>query len=246
MSRFEGKLALVTGAGSGIGEAIVRRLVRDGARVIATDVSGKQDGLAAELGEMVVSRHLDVSREDEVQALEQWLRAEYRGLDMLFNNAGIASAIAPLHEQTMAEFDRVLGVNVRGAYMVLQAGLRLMLESDGGAIVNTASIGGFRGTPGASPYICSKGAMVMMTRVAAIEYAGQGIRVNAVGPGTTHTAILEGAPPGFVDMLAGQVPQGRLGTAAEMANVACFLADDAEASHVTGQIVVVDGGRSAG
>ncbi|MET7841371.1 SDR family NAD(P)-dependent oxidoreductase [Streptomyces sp. NPDC005356] len=246
MGRFDGKIALVTGAGSGIGRAIAARLARDGARVIVTDVTGQEDSVAKELGELATARRLDVADETSVAALEDWIAAEFGGLDILANNAGISGPNALTHEYPLDSFDKVVSVNIRGAYMVLQAALRLMLNSGGGAVVNSASIGGFRATPSASAYITSKGAMVMMTRVAALEYVQKGIRVNAIAPGTTHTAILDDASPELMAMLEGRIPQGRLGTPEEVANVAAFLADDREAGHVTGQIWTIDGGRSAG
>ena len=245
-SRFAGKIALVTGAGSGIGAAIATRLARDGARVVLADISGQQDAVAATIGRDAVARTLDVACEDSVRGMEAWLRAEYGGLDILVNNAGIGFGQAPTHEYPIEQFDKVMSINVRGAYLMLQAGLRLMVESGGGAVVNTASIGGFRATPMSSAYIISKGAMVMMTRVAALEYADKGIRVNAIGPGVTRTPILDNASDDVLAMLEAQIPQKRLGTADEIANVAAFLADNAEASHVTGQVWVIDGGRSAG
>lgn len=246
VARFDKKVALVTGAGSGIGEAIARRLAADGATLIVADISGQQETLAASLGEKVIPQHLDVSDEASVHATEAWIEEEFGGLDILANNAGIGGAQALTHEHPIDAFDKVIAVNVRGLFLVLQAGLRLMLASGGGAIVNTASIGGFRATPYSVAYISSKGAAVMMTRTAALEYATQGIRVNAVAPGVTQTAIIDGSDPSVLDMLKSQIPQGRLGKPEEIANVVAFLADDNEASHVTGQIWVIDGGRSAG
>lgn len=183
MGRFDGKTALVTGAGSGIGRAIAARLAADGARVILTDVNGAQDAAAREIGGLALARRLDVADQANVADLERWIGSEFGGLDILANNAGIGGPNLPIHEYPVDAFDRVVAVN---------------------------------------------------------------IRVNAVAPGTTRTAILDEATPDLMRMLEGRIPQGRLGTPEEIANVAAFLADDSQASHVTGQIWVVDGGRSAG
>lgn len=246
MARFDGKIALVTGGASGIGAAITRKLHAEGAMVIVADISGKQDESAAELGDRAVARRLDVSDESEVRSTQEWIIATFGGLDILANNAGIGGSTAHTHEYPVDVFDKVINVNLRGQFLVLQAGLRLMLASGGGAVVNTASIGGFRATPQSVAYIASKGGIVMLTRTAALEYATQDIRVNAVGPGVIHTPILDNSEPATLEMLKSQVPQGRLGTPEEIANVVAFLADDEQASHVNGQVWVVDGGRSAG
>ena len=234
----------MTGGGSGLGEAIAKKVAGEGATVVVADVSGKQDEVAAALGNDSVGYKLDVADEAAVDAFEAWLRDKYGRVDALFNNAGINGVAELSGDYPMESFDKVMAVNVRGAFMVQRLGLRLMAEN-GGAIVNTASIGGLFATPTASAYITSKGAVVMMTKTAALEYAQKGIRVNAVAPGIIRTPWLAGLDEELIDQLAQQVPQGRVGTSEEAANVAAFLACD-EASHVTGQVMLVDGGRSAG
>ncbi|MGC5615803.1 SDR family NAD(P)-dependent oxidoreductase [Georgenia sp. Z1491] len=243
--RLEGRTALVTGAGSGIGEAIATKFVAEGATVVLADVSGRQDEVAARLGELALPYQLDVDDDDAIDALETYLREDHGGIDVLANNVGVNGPALLTHEYPMADFDRVMRINVRQFFRVLQVGLRLMVERGGGSIVNTASIGGVLATPSAAAYITSKGAVVMMTKTAALEYAQQNIRVNAIGPGVTRTPWLDGLGDELNATLAAQVPQGRVGEASEMANVAAFLASE-EASHVSGQLWVIDGARTAG
>lgn len=243
--RLQGKSAIVTGAGSGIGRAIATRFAAEGAQVIAADVTDAVDDLAAG-SEAIHAFRCDVGEESEVRRLEAEARRRFGGLDILANNAGIGGGSGVLlHEYRIEEFDRVHRVNVRGAFLVLQAGIRLMLESGGGSVVNTASTGGFRATPGSSGYIISKGGMVMMTRQAGYEYADKGIRVNAVAPGTVRTPILDHVPAETVRRLESRAPEGRLGTPEEVANLALFLASD-ESTHIIGQCYLIDGGRTAG
>ncbi len=240
--RLEGKLALVTGAGAGIGKAIATKFVEEGARVIVTDISGAEADTAAELGAQ--HRRVDVSDEHSVRELEEWIRAEHGGLDILANNAGIPGGQARIHEYPISEWDRVFAVNSRGVFLVLAAGLRLMLESGGGAVVNTASLAGLRATPLTSGYVASKGSVVQLTKAAALEYAKDNIRVNAIAPGVVNTAILQAWDEENLRKILESVPMGRGAEPSELANVVAFLASD-EASFVSGQIWAADGGRTA-
>lgn len=242
--RLAGKVAIVTGAGGGIGEAIARRFAAEGARVLVVDIEGG-DAVARSIGQSAVAWHCDVADRAQCEgAIARSLECFGR-LDILVNNAGVSGGSTPFHLITEATWDRVMSINVRGAFLMLQATIAHMLAAGGGAIVNTCSIGSFRATAGAGAYITSKGGLLMMTRQAALEYAAADIRVNAVCPGTIETEMVRRAPQHVLDEIIAMTPMGRLGRCEEIANAVLFLASD-EASFVTGEALVVDGGRNAG
>lgn len=246
--RFDKKVAIVTGAAAGIGKAVMIRLASEGARVIGVDRNA--DRLVSSVNEcpadMGVAIPCDVADEAAVEAVVAEVVARFDAIHVLVNNAGIGNPRrGKLHEQPPEDWDLVMRVNVRGVYLMQRAVIPHMLGNGGGSIVNMASIGSFRATALSSPYITSKGAVLMMTRAAALDYAKDNIRVNAVCPGTTDTDILAGASPELVQMLVSRCPQERLGKPEEVAALVAFLASD-EAPHITGGSYLIDGGRSAG
>jgi NAD(P)-dependent dehydrogenase (short-subunit alcohol dehydrogenase family) len=242
-NRFESKVALVTGAGSGIGRAIAVRLADEGARVIAADVSGAEDETAALRPESITAVKCDVSRPDDIDALFARIAADFGRLDTVYNNAGITGPALRAHEYDLESWDRVMDINVRGAFLIMRGAIPMLLAAGGGAsIINTASVASLIAAPGSFAYPPSKGAVMMMTKQAAMEYASEGIRVNAICPGLIRTPILDGAPVGH-DVLATFVPLGRLGEPEEVAALAAFLGSD-EAGFITGQGFFIDGGQT--
>ena len=195
--------------------------------------SGSSDGCA-----------LNVSDEAEVQALVDKTIATYGRLDCAFNNAGIEPPLKPLHEQSIEDFDKLMSINVRGLFLCMRYEIQQMLNQGSGVIINNSSMGGLIAFPGISPYIASKHAVMGLTRSAALDYAKQGIRINAVNPGLIATAMMDRLSSGSTDDVGSTVPMGRMGQAAEIAQAVVFLCSDA-ASYITGQPLVVDGGFTA-
>ncbi len=251
MKILESKVALVTGGTSGIGKATAIAMGEAGAKVV---VSGrrKQEGedtanLIRQAGAECLFVRSDVSSEADVRALVQKTIATYGKLDCAFNNAGIQGSINPLHEQSVEEFDKLMAINVQGLFLSMKYEIQQMLTQGSGAIVNNSSVGGLVGIIGSSPYIASKHAVMGLTRAAALDYAKQGIRINAVNPGSIATEGMDR----FVDEMgvttddiAAMSPMGRLGQPEEIAVMVVFLCSDA-ASYITGQSLVIDGGYTA-
>ncbi|MDB5972468.1 MAG: hypothetical protein JWQ90_4918 [Hydrocarboniphaga sp.] len=244
MPRFIGKTALVTGAGAGIGRAVALRLAGEGAEVFAVSRGSKVDELV-ELGQgRIAAYRADVSDPQQIEAMVGACVTDYGRIDVLINNAGISHGGTPIHELDVELWDRIMSVNLRGAFLVMKHTLRVMMAQRGGAIVNMSSVGGRRPSVGSAAYIVGKAGLNMLTQQAALEYVAHGIRVNAVAPGMILTPMVKGASEGVIEWKKSITPMQRLGTVDEVAAVTAFLASD-EAAYITGAIYAVDGGRCA-
>ena len=242
---LQGRVCIVTGGAQGIGQACARRFAREGAHVVIVDVdNAKGQALADELKASYFE--CDVGSSAAVQAMVKHATALHGRIDVLVNNAGIFKT-ADFLDVTEADFDAVLRVNLKGAFLVGQAVAREMTKTGGGAIVNMSSVNGVLAIPSIASYNVSKGGINQLTRVMALALADAGVRVNAVAPGTITTELAARAVLTSEEArqkIMSRTPLKRLGTPEEVADVVAFLASDA-ASYMTGEIVVVDGGRMA-
>jgi NAD(P)-dependent dehydrogenase (short-subunit alcohol dehydrogenase family) len=247
---FSGKVALVTGAASGMGLATAQAFAKAGAAVILADF--KEDAVKATEQKLVDAGHkalavrCDVSDDAEVAAMVDHTIAEFGRLDTAFNNAGVMARIAPTADSTREDWDRVIGINLRGVWSCMKHELRQMERQGSGAIVNNASVGALTGNPGIASYIASKHGVIGLTRTAALEYIKKGIRVNAVNPGLIDTQIgydvFKGDEQVYAEA-ARSVPIGRAGRPEEIAAVVLWLCSPG-ASYVVGHALTVDGGMT--
>lgn len=249
MGRLAGKVAVITGAGSGMGKEMALLFAREGAKVVCADRSGMQEQIAAIIGDAAVAVHADVSVSTDIQNMIKTAEDRFGRLDVLCNNAGFGGKMMPLHEQTEEAYDSVHAVNLKGVFLGMKYGIASMLRTGGGSIVNTASATGLVGWKDHSVYAAAKAGVLQLTKCAALDYAQNGIRVNAICPGMVWTGLVKASeqhavpPPGTKPPF--NVPMGRWGLAAEQAAAALFLASD-ESSYITGVALPVDGGYVIG
>ena len=245
--RLEGKVAVITGAGSGFGEGIARKFVTEGAKVIVADRNAAAaERVATALGANARSVHADVTRPADVATMLDAAQAHFGGLHILVNNAGIGHVPQPMEELAEDEFDRILAVNVKAIYLATRAVVPRFKQQNSGVILNIASTAGVSPRPRLTWYNASKGWVITATRSMAVELAPFGIRVNALNPVAGETPLLktfmgEDTPEVRAKFLA-TIPLGRFSTPEDLGNAACFLCSD-EASMITGVAMEVDGGR---
>lgn len=248
---LEHKVVLITGAGSGIGRAAALLAGQEGAQVIAADIGMEQaEAVAAEIvraGGHAVAERIDVAQRARHEALVERAVATHGRLDGAFNNAGVPGPVAPLLDYDDAEFSRVIDINLKGVWHGMKAQIRQMLAQGGGALVNNSSIGGVVGKAGISGYSATKHGVLGLTRSAALEYASQGVRINAVCPGIIKTPLYDGViqgDPATEQYFQNLQPVGRWGRPEEVAEAVVWLLSD-RASLVHGHALVVDGGFTA-
>ena len=256
--RLEGKIAVITGAGSGMGKAMAEIFSAQGARVVLADISGRQNDVAAALNAaasggganaaVAVPVHCDVSSESDVQNMIATAEREFGRLDVLCNNAGFGGPMAPLHEQSIETWEKVHATNIKGAFLGMKYGIISMLKSGGGAIVNTTSASGVIGWKHHSVYGAAKAGVNQLTKAAALDYSDRNIRINAIAPAGINTSLTTGfqVPPDIdFELMAPYTGYRGMGEANDIANLFAWMASD-EASNMHGSIVSSDRGVTAG
>ena len=241
---FNEKVAVITGGASGIGLATAKKLLGEGSNVVLVDWNQDVSDIAKSLSNNCIGIRCDVSSDTDVQKSVNEVIEKFGHIDYLVANAGIGGGPNKAHEVSVDEWNKVIGVNQTGIFLMNKYVIGEMLKTGGGAIVNTSSMYGLVGTTMSFAYSASKGAINQMTRSLALTYARDNIRVNAIAPGYVDTPILASVPKEMKDAMANQLPVGRLGEDTEIANLICYLLSD-NATFITGAIVPIDGGFTA-
>src|SRR3954470_17951498 len=247
---FVGKVAFVTGAANGIGRAAALAFAREGASVVAADISerGNQETarMIEELGGRALAVRCDVMRTEDVEAALDKAVETFGRLDVAFNNAGVEQPITAAADLTEDDWDRIVGINLRGVFLCMKYEIQLMLKQGGGAIVNTSSGAGVKGFKGQAAYAAAKHGVIGLTRSAALDYAPRNVRVNAVCPGIIDTPMMDrftGGTDAGRERVIAQEPVGRMGRPEEIADAVVWLCSDA-AAFVVGHAMVIDGGQT--
>ena len=254
MGRLNNKIAILTGASTGIGAASAKVLANEGAHVLAVDISEKVHDTVKEInnaGNTASGYIVDVSDAHAVERFAQAIKEKYGKIDVLFNNAGVDNAAGRIHEYPVEVFDKILGVDLRGTFLMTKFLLPLMMD-EGGSIINTASFSGLAADLNRSGYNAAKGGVINFTRSTAIEYGRENIRANAISPGKIETPLVDKltgtaedeAGKAFRDNQKWVTPLGRLGTPEEVGKLVAFLASD-DSSFITGESITIDGGVMA-
>jgi NAD(P)-dependent dehydrogenase (short-subunit alcohol dehydrogenase family) len=246
-NRFTDRVAFITGAASGIGRAAAIAFAAEGARVAILDRSADAlrtvEASVKEAGGEVLAIACDVSSPDQVEGAIKQIVDRFGRLDIAFNNAGVENKAAPVHEIDLAEWDRIIGINLRGTFLCMKHELAQMVKQGRGVVVNTSSGAGIRGVAGGAAYAASKHGIIGLTRSAALDYAKQNIRVNAVLPGNIETPMMDRFTGGDIQKAIDLEPVGRLGKPEEIAEAVLWMASDL-GGFVTGAATVIDGGWS--
>jgi NAD(P)-dependent dehydrogenase (short-subunit alcohol dehydrogenase family) len=251
MNGIADSTAIVTGGSTGIGRSCAERFGEEGANVVIADVNVEDAERTAEIvreaGGEATFVETDVSDPEDVEAMVETALDAYGGLDFAFNNAGIEGETEPAGEHPLDNWEQVIDVNLKGVFLGMKYEIPAMLETGGGAVVNTSSIAGLVAFAGLSPYVASKHGVLGLTKTAAVEYAGEGVRVNAISPGVIDTPMVQRSEeddPEMMEQVTAATPQGRLGEPEEIGDAAVWLCSD-DASFVTGETLVIDGGYVA-
>ncbi|MBF7016282.1 SDR family oxidoreductase [Staphylococcus durrellii] len=251
MGRLDNKIAIITGASTGIGRASAEALAEEGAEVLAFDISDDLDDTVNAIknaGGKVKAYHIDISDEHAVERAAKSIKENYGAIDVLFNNAGVDNAAGRIHEYPIEVFDKIINVDLRGTFLMTKFFIPLMLDN-GGSIINTASFSGQAADLNRSGYNAAKGGVINFTRSTAIEYGRENIRANAIAPGTIETPLVDKlvgseedkAGQDFRDNQKWVTPLGRLGKPSEVGKLVTFLASD-DSSFITGETITIDGG----